>query len=196
MSSNGFNGRSIETSYAGHRFRSRLEARWAVAFDTFPLWVPWRYEVEGVVLPGRGSYLPDYEIGPFSVEVKGEDARLDIERCELYCKATGRHLLILGDIPRPGDKGLHLMWACLSTGHGGALWQMWRWFYAADVGKVVPQGFDWPHTRPVVNAAIPHAVAGVRRLDLDEQPEVDRAYEAARSSRFEFGESGPARRKP
>jgi hypothetical protein len=194
MSSNGFNGRSIETSYAGHHFRSRLEARWAVAFDTFPLWVPWRYEVEGVVLPGRGSYLPDYEIGPFSVEVKGEDARLDIERCELYCKATGQNLLILGDIPRPEDEGLHLMWACVSAGHG-VWWQLWRWWFAADAGQIAPQGFDWPRERPMIDGQHFIAVAGVRRLDLNEQPEVDQMYAQARAARFEFGQT-PKARKP
>ncbi len=37
--------RAIETLYRGYRFRSRLEARWAVFFDT--AWIPWRYEQEG-----------------------------------------------------------------------------------------------------------------------------------------------------
>lgn len=199
MSSNGFNGRSIETSYAGYRMRSRLEARWAVFMDGkalgthAPLWVPWRYEVEGVVLPGRGPYLPDFLLGPFSVEVKGADANLDIERCELFVKAIGRHLLILGDVPRPDDEGLHLHWACVWSGHG-ALWQLWRWFYAADAGVIIPQGFDWPHTRPTLSGEVSHAVAGVRRLDMDEQPQVDAAYEAARSARFEFGQT-PKRRQ-
>jgi hypothetical protein len=196
VSSNGFNGRSIETSYAGHKMRSRLEARWAVFMDGgkldpphAPVWPPWRYEVEGVMLPGRGPYLPDFELGDrFSVEVKGADANLDPERCELFVKATGRHLLILGDVPRPDDEGLHLMWACVWTGHG-ALWQLWRWFYASDHGVIIPQGFDWPHTRPALAGDVSHAVAGVRRLDLDEQPEVDKAYAAARSARFEFGQT-------
>lgn len=36
---------AIETSYAGYRFRSRLEARWAVFFDF--LGIKWLYEPEG-----------------------------------------------------------------------------------------------------------------------------------------------------
>lgn len=36
----------IETRYAGCRFRSRLEARWAVFFDA--LKIEWEYEPEGV----------------------------------------------------------------------------------------------------------------------------------------------------
>lgn len=153
-----------------------------------PLWLPWRYEVEGVMLPGRGAYLPDFLIGPaFSVEVKGADANLDVDRCELYCKATGQNLLILGDVPRPDDAGLHLMWACVSAGHG-VWWQLWRWWFAADAKVIVPQGFDWPCEAPVLNG-VSCAVAGVRRLDMNEQPQVDAAYTAARSARFEFGQT-------
>jgi hypothetical protein len=37
--------RAIETLYRGCRFRSRLEARWAVFFQT--LGVPWHYQPEG-----------------------------------------------------------------------------------------------------------------------------------------------------
>lgn len=37
--------KAIETKYKGYRFRSRLEARWAVFFDA--LGVRWEYEIEG-----------------------------------------------------------------------------------------------------------------------------------------------------
>ncbi len=37
--------KAIETRYAGCRFRSRLEARWAVFFDA--LGIPWEYEPQG-----------------------------------------------------------------------------------------------------------------------------------------------------
>lgn len=49
--------KAIETRYKGYRFRSRLEARWAVFFDA--LGVPWEYEKEGYELPS-GRYLPDF----------------------------------------------------------------------------------------------------------------------------------------
>lgn len=48
---------AIETRYAGCRFRSRLEARWAVFFEH--LSVKWEYEPEGYKLPS-GYYLPDF----------------------------------------------------------------------------------------------------------------------------------------
>ena len=48
----------IETHYAGCRFRSRLEARWAVYFDC--LGIAWEYESEGYALDEETWYLPDY----------------------------------------------------------------------------------------------------------------------------------------
>ena len=59
----------IETSYRGYRFRSRLEARWAIFFDT--LNIDWEYEKEGYKLPS-GWYLPDFWINTVNMfaEVK------------------------------------------------------------------------------------------------------------------------------
>lgn len=48
----------IETHYKGYRFRSRLEARWAVFFDTAE--IAWEYELEGYDLGPHGLYLPDF----------------------------------------------------------------------------------------------------------------------------------------
>jgi hypothetical protein len=49
---------AIETEYRGYRFRSRLEARWAVWLDAMGL--RWRYEVEGFDVGGLFRYLPDF----------------------------------------------------------------------------------------------------------------------------------------
>jgi len=49
--------RPIETRYKGYRFRSRLEARYAVFMDAMK--VEWQYEPEGFELPS-GRYLPDF----------------------------------------------------------------------------------------------------------------------------------------
>lgn len=51
--------KAIETTYCGYRFRSRLEARWAVFLDAIE--AKWEYEPEGYELPG-GWYLPDFFI--------------------------------------------------------------------------------------------------------------------------------------
>ncbi|MBQ1792526.1 MAG: hypothetical protein II008_20290 [Oscillospiraceae bacterium] len=71
----------IETIYHGYRFRSRLEARWAVFLDS--LGVKYEYEPEGFKLPDGSLYLPDFRVMchasrgqdcepfPLYIEVKG-----------------------------------------------------------------------------------------------------------------------------
>lgn len=49
--------KAIETFYRGHKFRSRLEARWAVFFDT--LGWEWVYEPEAISTE-HGGYLVDF----------------------------------------------------------------------------------------------------------------------------------------
>jgi hypothetical protein len=108
--------RAIETQYAGHRFRSRLEARWAVFFNT--LGIKWHYEEEGYELPS-GRYLPDFRLesgaligqSDLWVEVKGRFSHRDFIRTiraaiELPSLMSSPvvlqpKLLILGNIPRP-----------------------------------------------------------------------------------------------
>ncbi len=63
---------ALQTKYAGHLFRSRLEARWAVFFDA--LSIDWRYEDQGFRLEDGTCYLPDFFLPTFNgglyVEVK------------------------------------------------------------------------------------------------------------------------------
>lgn len=54
---------AIETRYKGYRFRSRLEARWAVFFDA--LGIEWEYEPEGYRLSNGELYLPDFWLPTF-----------------------------------------------------------------------------------------------------------------------------------
>lgn len=65
------NLKPIQTRYKGYRFRSRLEARWAVFFDALGL--RWEYEPEGFATDA-GPYLPDFFLpelnGGTYVEVK------------------------------------------------------------------------------------------------------------------------------
>jgi hypothetical protein len=60
------NVKAIETHYKGYRFRSRLEARWAVFFDA--LGFEWEYEREGYKLPGGRQYLPDFYFPRFVID--------------------------------------------------------------------------------------------------------------------------------
>lgn len=64
--------KAIETIYKGYRFRSRLEARWAVFFDA--LKIPYKYELEGFNLEGKW-YLPDFWLPEqeYWIEIKGQE---------------------------------------------------------------------------------------------------------------------------
>lgn len=84
-------GGAIETAYKGHRFRSRLEARWAVFFDA--LNIRWRYESEGYEKTVGGSvfrYLPDFYLPTTGtwVEVKGDMADHDAQRMYSFLRNT------------------------------------------------------------------------------------------------------------
>lgn len=62
--------KAIETIYNNHRFRSRLEARWAVCMDA--LETEYRYEMEGFVVNGE-KYLPDFFLpGPGEMRTNKE----------------------------------------------------------------------------------------------------------------------------
>lgn len=70
----------VETRYAGCRFRSRLEARTAVFFDR--LRIQWQYEPEGYEIgpeDRRRRYLPDFYLPGEAtwVEVKGHPSAVD-----------------------------------------------------------------------------------------------------------------------
>ena len=62
---------AIETEYQDYKFRSRLEARWAVFMSE--LGVPYEYEKEGYDLEDYGWYLPDFWLPTMDswLEIKG-----------------------------------------------------------------------------------------------------------------------------
>jgi len=67
--------KAIETHYKGYKFRSRLEARWAVFFDR--LGVKWEYEPEGYGDKNGFAYLPDFVFDnpdgtPYFIEIKAK----------------------------------------------------------------------------------------------------------------------------
>ncbi len=91
--------RPIETSYNGYRFRSRLEARWAVFWDAIGIW--YEYEKEGFDLGAEGYYLPDFWLPGHSlwVEIKGQTPT-DLERrkCLRLAEMGNPVYLIYGNI--------------------------------------------------------------------------------------------------
>ena len=108
--------RAIETVYNGYRFRSRLEARWAVFFDA--LGVEYEYEPEGYIVENNFCYLPDFKVKcygcrgsvtdkPFDlfIEVKGNMTKEDAVKIKKFAgtfqpDASIHHpILIVGNIP-------------------------------------------------------------------------------------------------
>jgi len=77
-----FNLVSLPTFYRGHKFRSRLEARYAVYFDA--LSIDWRYEYEAYSINGR-FYLPDFVLPNVSLRDFGSPCFIEIKPSyELY----------------------------------------------------------------------------------------------------------------
>lgn len=111
--------KSIQTEYAGYRFRSRLEARWAVFFDACG--VKWEYEPEGYDLGSGLYYLPDFLLhgvagraaGDLYVEVKGNMTDIDALKINRFfemgnsnsnvIEKSDTSVLVVGDIPRGED---------------------------------------------------------------------------------------------
>jgi hypothetical protein len=112
----------IETEYNGCRFRSRVEARWAVFFDS--LSIRWEYEREGFDLGDLGGYLPDFflpdyemfvEIKPFEAPFlpRYETALAKIEalsaakkKCMLICGSPGVDTYFIPDFVLPNTKAV------------------------------------------------------------------------------------------
>jgi len=85
---------ALETSYNGYRFRSRLEARWAVFYDA--LGIEYRYEAEGFDLDGI-KYLPDFWLPQQDcyIEIKGlEPTRDEIRKAALFVRGYSRRSLV------------------------------------------------------------------------------------------------------
>ena len=103
----------IETEYKGYRFRSRLEARWAVFFDA--IGAEWEYEPDGFILSDGTKYLPDFLLhnvygrgaSEIYVEIKGVLTDEDLHKVELFSYGNGNGfgreaenpIIIFGKIP-------------------------------------------------------------------------------------------------
>lgn len=166
--------RAIETRYKGYRFRSRLEARWAVFFDALGL--RWEYEKEGFDLPS-GRYLPDFFV---HWDAK-RTARL------LQFREVGYWVEIKGTAPSQ-DELAKLSELCAGTGHIGYLLagppdQVRVW-----VSDHQGQFAEWENARLNVGwLAFVDCCPIVRPTGGS----IAAAIEASRSARFEHGESGP-----
>lgn len=119
--------KAIETVYNGYRFRSRLEARWAVFFDA--LGIEYEYEPEGVRLSNGEYYLPDFYLPYFHSFFEVKRAPKKIMRSDLPYDEFGDAITKIKDgaftdswsgIIAFGDPYDHYMWIfCQEIDDGG-----------------------------------------------------------------------------
>jgi hypothetical protein len=94
------NVKPIETVYNGYRFRSRLEARWAIYFDA--LGIKYEYEPEGYELGNNERYLPDFWLPQVNMwaEVKGPKFnKKEIRKAAKLFLGTTYPILLLSGSP-------------------------------------------------------------------------------------------------
>ena len=161
----------IETKYRGYRFRSRLEARWAVFFDALD--IDWEYEREGYDLGRAGWYLPDFfcrntkwfaEIKPRGNIRPADQLKIDTFTDQPPPYAMG--VLLLTGIPeRP------------------------EWRYAPLTINGITKNIPLPENNSAEAAMFLHGPP------IPEDAMILYAVQAARSARFEHGESGYKPRK-
>lgn len=179
----------IETRYKGYRFRSRLEARWAVFFDV--LGIGWEYEPEGFEMDDGTRYLPDFLLhrvwGGESVfvEVKAGPGSKEEDWAKAKKLSAHKPILLLAGAPREKRTDVLCQPDVYKDFEEGA-------YYWDD--PVKHMSFDVHFHAPDDGAArlqsclnfscgcdLHHSNTGVRY-----------AAEAARGARFEHGECGAA----
>ena len=170
--------KAIETIYNGYRFRSRLEARWAVFFDA--LGIRYEYEKEGFELDDGTRYLPDFYLPEVKtwVEIKGPfPSQDDWEKCERFAtlvQKDARFRILIGEIPREptifqgikGVKGYSYQWFCEECPED------WIGFFRHD------------------NTLIGSRITPAMWVPYLEDRGIGRALIKARQARFEYGEKG------
>lgn len=179
----------IETRYNGYRFRSRLEARWAVYFDV--LRVPYQYEPEGFELidKGRGGrkifYLPDFLIfdsngePDYWVEVKPFMPPLEeLQKLKLLCQSDWMDGLLLVGEPHPESFFIGIFNRFLKANkHFGP--------YDPNLMLNTHSDLNFIMYSPILMEASRGLPRDLTYFDI-----LDSAFRAARSARFEFGERG------
>lgn len=190
---------AIETQYKGYRFRSRLEARWAVFFDAQG--IEWQYEIEGFELPS-GRYLPDFWLPQVSMwgEVKpGPFSELELQKCkDLAVLGENRGVLLLAGQPdfRAYEYWLHYQdishYEVVKLEDGSSRW------YPQRAGCITRIDDCYLTTQYLCEYRFYSNIGWGPPDDpehaeyLSGDPVYVKAVHAARAARFEFGEKGAA----
>lgn len=97
--------KAITTYYNGYKFRSRLEARWAVFFDEAK--IRYEYEPEGFKLQNGLCYLPDFYLPDENMYVEVKPPRVgawkEINKVTKFIGNGIDTLLVLSNIPDNSD---------------------------------------------------------------------------------------------
>lgn len=180
--------RAITTEYNGYLFRSRLEARWAVFYDT--LGVPYRYEPEGYEMDGL-RYLPDFWMPHLDcwVEIKGQDPTdPEGEKARRLADGTGKKVFVFyGDIEVPGDGLSESAWCYFPDvdGHGGGWDNQHYWCECPCCGAFGIEYNGRSDRLACKRNGCPVSPHGDKGYNY-ESVKLQRAYRAARQARFEF----------
>ena len=189
----------IETQYKGYRFRSRLEARWAVFFDALGL--NWEYEKEGYVLEDGTKYLPDFWFnlafdggkdgwGNF-VEIKATEPTTEQrKKLQLLAKGTGHTAMCFWGQPSDEDNWHATIYKGQSAGdcwiYDGQFIIGKGWCFFMEIGS-----YTSPIPYVVPARKTHHLPFGYQWAILPEFVKVERlrdGFKAFRAARFEFGE--------
>lgn len=177
--------KAIETEYNGYKFRSRLEARWAVFFDS--LGIKYEYEPEGFELPSGAMYLPDFKVKCFGtrisnkdepfdlyIEVKGFMSKSDSDRILEFSRYNP--VLVVGNIPKSVELLDDEEWERKDDGN----------VYFFNFETV--DGDHYAAYPAVDEEGFFYLVGGDYTCDGCDIDRTDLAYAIARQARFEYGE--------
>jgi hypothetical protein len=191
---------AIETHYAGCRFRSRLEARWAVFFDKMK--IAWEYEPQGYRVGGT-PYLPDFWLPELRqwVEVKGSALSPREQAIMARAVQPGSGLpenengvLLLGPIPDVRGSRARVLHPRFRFANAALYRGSFCWSGGNDdphLELVIESGGHSVLSPKNVTAWSPAArIHNPGRRSTAAERRVAKAYVAARSARFEHGERG------
>ena len=186
----------IDTTYHGYKFRSRLEARWAVFLDALAL--SWQYEPEGFILTDGTRYLPDFRVKDIGwLEIKPERAT-SAEQGRLSGVVSGTEtpgFLLMGNIPDPEETYLEVgpdplfdIQAFWPMGGGAVVTDWGYWFCVCPIcGKV---GIEYQaRSHRICGGRVHPELAGKDRGHNGNHLRIIDALSRARGARFEHGET-------
>lgn len=170
--------KAIDTIYNGYRFRSRLEARWAVFFDS--MGIKYEYEKEGYDLGDAGYYLPDFWLPDLDmfIEVKGCHISLeDSDKAEQLALQTRKKVGVVFNIPKSQD--------CFDDPYARIYRhdfydECYGFCQCDECGKI---GFEF-------SGRIRQCNCSENDRERGNGYNINKAYDKARQARFEHGEDG------